>query len=113
MRIATGVSALFLAVLLGIYAYSRYTLGHDLNSLPYTLAGVSGAVVMLLYIFGGALSFKEPMRAGILFVIALLVSLLTGAFLSWIMLIFAVLSFVLFRMSMKAVKETQDSTVGS
>ncbi|OAS14607.1 hypothetical protein [Paenibacillus oryzisoli] len=111
MRTATGVPALFLALLLGMYAYSRYTLGQELNSLSYTLAGIASAIVMLLYIFGGALSFKEPMRAGLMFVIALVISLLTGAFLSWIMLIFAVLSFVLFRMSGKAVSEVQDVTV--
>lgn len=113
MRLATGISALFIAVLVGIYSYGIYNAGVLAESSSHMITGGLGAVVMFLLIFGGALSFREPRRAETLFIIGLVTSLLAGVFLNWIMLIFAALSFVLYRMSLKAGKEAQDRPVVS
>ncbi len=79
MRIATGVIALVLMVIVGLQACVVYGGAALVEDEGLTEGGAMGLLITLLYLVGGAFAFGKPMIALVAFALAGVLGVLVGA----------------------------------
>lgn len=74
MKLATGIASLFIALASGIHAALLF-FGGIFGDDTTRIAAYICAVMAALFLFGGALAFKEIRKSKIIFIIAVVVGL--------------------------------------
>lgn len=78
MKIATGIIALGLMVIIGIQSIIVGAGGAIMGNKGYSQGGSAGVLVAFLFLIAGAFSFKKPIVSAIVFICAAIVGFAIG-----------------------------------